>query len=118
MIAYLEARDVRLLKYGGVGMANLLLQLFKVVWHKEIVPKQWGEGLIVNLFKKGDKKDPGNYRSITLLSVVCQVFCKVVNNRLVQYLDCGGKLHEGQVGVRVGRSCTDNVYVLNEVVQG
>ena len=33
-------------------------------------------------------------------------------------MDCGGKLHEGQAGFCVGRSCTDNVYVLNEVVQG
>ena len=47
-----------------------------------------------------------------------KVFCKVVNNRLVQYLDCGGKLHEWQAGFRVGRSCTDNIYALNEVVQG
>ena len=51
---------------------------------------------------------------------MCKVFCKVVNNRLVQYLDCGGKLHEGQAGFSVGRStsCMDNVNVLNEVVQG
>ena len=38
--------------------------------------------------------------------------------QLVQYLDCGGKLHEGQAGFPFGRSCMDNVYVLNEVVQG
>ena len=81
------------------------------------MPRQWKEGLTVNLFKKGGKEDPGNYRSITLLSVVGKVFCKVVNNRLVQSLDCGGKLHEGQAGIRVGRSCTDNV-CLNEIVQG
>ena len=31
---------------------------------------KWREGLIVNLFKKGDKEDPGNWRGITLLSVV------------------------------------------------
>ena len=99
-------------------MVNLLHHLFKVVWHEETVPKQWREGLIVNLLKKGDEKEAGNYRGITLLSVVGKVFCKVVNNRLVQYLDCGSKLHEGQAGFRVGRSCTDNVYVLNEVVQG
>ena len=37
---------------------------------------------------------------------------------MVQYLDCGGKLHEGQAGFCVGRSCTDNFCVLNEVVQG
>ena len=99
-------------------MVNLLHQLFKVVWHEETVPKQCREGLIVILFKKEAKEDPGNYRGITLLSVVGKVFCKVVNSRLVQYLDCGGKLQEGQVGFRVGRSCMVNVYVANEVVQG
>ena len=66
-----------LLKYGGSGMVNLLHQLFSVVWHAELVPRQWREGLIVNLFKKGDKEVPGNYRGITLLSVVGKVFCKV-----------------------------------------
>ena len=58
-----------LLKYGGGGMVDLLHQLFKVVWHEETVPKQWREGLIVNLFKE-DKENPGNYRGITLLSVL------------------------------------------------
>ena len=66
-----------LLKYGGGGMVDLLYQLFKVVWHEETIRKQWRDGLIVNLFKKEDKEDPGNYRGITLLSVVVKVFCKV-----------------------------------------
>ena len=63
-----------LIKYGGSGMVCVLEQLFSVVWREELVPRQWREGLIVNLFKKGDKEDPGNYRGITLLSVV---FCKI-----------------------------------------
>ena len=107
-----------LLKYGGSGMVCLLEQLFSVVWHEETVPRQWREGLIVNLFKKGDSEDPGNYRGITLLSVVGKVFCKVLNNRLVHCLDTEGVLHEGQAGCRVNRSCMDNVYTLNEIVQG
>ena len=41
--------------YGGGGMVDLLHQFFKVVWHEETVPKQWREGLIVNLFMKGDE---------------------------------------------------------------
>ena len=28
------------------------------------------------------------------------------------------ELHEGQAGFRVNRSCMDNVYTLNEMVQG
>ena len=46
------------------------------------------------------------------------MFCKILNNRLVQCLDKGGALHERQAGFRVNRSCTDNVYTLNEIVQG
>ena len=40
-----------LLKYGGFGMVDLLEQLFSVIWLEEIVPRQWRESLIVNIFK-------------------------------------------------------------------
>ena len=100
------------------GMVDLLEQLFSVKWQEEIVPRQWREGLIVNIFKKGDREDPANYRGITLLSVVGKVFCKILNNRLVQCLDKGVVLHEGQADFRINRSCMGNVYTLNEIVQG
>ena len=99
-------------------MVDLLEQLFSVIWQEEIVPRQWRDGLIVNIFKKGDREDPGNYRGITLLSVVGKVFCKILNNRLVQCLDKEGALHEGQAGFKLNRGCMDNVYTLNEIVQG
>ena len=78
-------------------MVDFLHQLFSVVCYEEVVPPQWREGLIFNVFKKGDKEDPGNYRGITLLSVVGKVFC----NRLVERLDKSGVLHEGQAGFRL-----------------
>ena len=109
-----------LLKYGRSGMVDLLEQLFSVIWQEEVVPRQWRDGLIVNIFKKRDREDPGNYRGITLLSVVGKVFCKILNNRLVQCLDKKRALHEGQAGFRLNRGCMDNVYTyaLNEIVQG
>ena len=39
-------------------------------------------------------------------------------NRLVERLDKGRLLHEGQAGFRLKRSCIDNVYTLSELVQG
>ena len=60
----------KLLKYGGAGMVDLLEQLFSVIWQVEIVLREWRDGLIVNIFKKGDREDPGNYRGITLLGVL------------------------------------------------
>ena len=44
-------------------MVCLLEQRFSVIWREELVPRQWREGLIVNLFKKGDK-DPGNEKAL------------------------------------------------------
>ena len=90
-----------LLKYGGSRMVDRLEQLFSVTWQEEIVPRQWRECLIVIIFKKGDREDPGNYRGITIFSVVGKVFCKIPNNRLVQCSDKGGALHEGQAGFRL-----------------
>ena len=60
-----------LLKYGGSGMVDLLQQLFLVIWREEMVPPQWREGLIVNLFKKGDKEDPG--KVCTLVVYITEV---------------------------------------------
>ena len=99
-------------------MVDLLEQLFSVIWQEEIVHRQWKDSLIVNIFRKRDREEPGNYRGITLPSVVGKVFCKILNNRLVQCLNKKGALHEGQVGFRLNRGCMDNVYTLNEIVQG
>ena len=44
-----------------------------------------------------------------MLSVVGKVFCKILNNRLVQCLDKGA-LHEGQAGFRINRSCDKKTY--------
>ena len=57
-----------LIKYGGSGMVHLLEQLCSVIWQEEIVTNQWREGLIVNIFKKGDRNDPANYRGIYYLA--------------------------------------------------
>ena len=38
--------DGIVLKYSGLGMVNLLEQLFSVVWPEEIVPRQRRDGFI------------------------------------------------------------------------
>ena len=68
-----------LLKYGGSGMVYVFTRAAVF-----LVPWQWQEGLIVNLFKKGDKEDPGNYprracaRDMVLGLCVCCVCCVCV----------------------------------------
>ena len=107
-----------LIKYSGNGMIMMLKELFQLIWDSEYIPEQWGEGMIVSLFKKGDREDPGNYRGITLLNVVGKLFNKVLNYRLLQWLEEHNKLSESQAGFRFGCSCVDNIFILNEVIQG
>ena len=107
-----------LIKYGGNGVIMMLKELFLLIWDSEYIPEQWREGMIVSLFKKGDREDPGNYRGITLLNVVGKLFNKVLNYRLLQWLEEHNKLSESQAGFRFDCSCVDNIFILNEVIQG
>ena len=51
--------------------------------------------------------------------MVGKLFCKILNNRLVSRLESERALYEGQVGFReFKRSCVDNIFTLNEIVQG
>ena len=81
-------------------MSEMLLILFNLAWDNEFVPTYWREGLIVSFLKKWNRKDPGNYRSTTLLNVVGKSYSRVINNRLLEYLESKHKLHEGQAGLR------------------
>ena len=56
----------KFLKYGGLGMVDLLGYLFSVIWWEEIVFRQWRDDLIVKILLKLDKEDPGKYRCIYL----------------------------------------------------
>ena len=93
-------------------MCEMLLTLFNSVWNNEYVLTYWREGLIVSLFKKPDREDPGNYSGITLLSVIGKLYSRVFNNFLLKYLELNNKLHEGQGGFGMGRSCFDNIFPL------
>ena len=40
------------------------------IWDQEVIQSDLRDALIVNLFKKGDKADCGNYRGISLLITI------------------------------------------------
>ena len=48
-------------------MLTMMVMLYNLIWKNEYAPRRWREGVVVNLFKKGDKADPGNCIEITVL---------------------------------------------------
>ena len=51
-----------------------------------IVPDLWKIGNIIALFKNGDKSDPGNYRPVSLTSVVGKLMEKIVRKVIVNHM--------------------------------
>ena len=73
------------------------------------VPQEWRDALIVPLFKKGNRSDPGNYRPVSLTSVVCKVMERIVKDNVVEHLNEYNVIKGSQHGFTRGRSCLTNL---------
>ncbi|KAK3505719.1 hypothetical protein QTP70_020512 [Hemibagrus guttatus] len=76
---YLKSLDV-------VGL-SWLTRLCNIVWRSGTVPLDWATGVVVLLFKKGDRRVCSNYRGITLLSLPGKVYSRVLERRVRPVLE-------------------------------
>ncbi|PNF24539.1 hypothetical protein B7P43_G05394 [Cryptotermes secundus] len=56
-----------LIQARGKILRSKIHNLITSIWHKDKLPDQWKESIIVPVHKKGDKIDCSNYRGISLL---------------------------------------------------
>jgi len=103
------------LKAGSSLISQWLEPLFESIWEKEQLPQDWRRGLIVKLPKKGNLRDPNNWRGITLLSTTSKVFLKIVQKRLGAAID--ELIAPEQAGFRIGKGCTDNIFALRNILE-
>ncbi|KAK3509992.1 hypothetical protein QTP70_024336, partial [Hemibagrus guttatus] len=64
-----------------VGL-SWLTRLCNIAWRSGTVPLDWATGVVVPLFKKGDRRVCSNYRGITLLSLPRKVYSRVLERRV------------------------------------
>ena len=91
-----------LLKHGGRTLKQKLHKLIPMIWNNEQLPQQWNEGIICQVYKKGDRLNCNNYRPITLLNVAYKIFSILLNKRLIE-----NKLEDNQMGFCPNRSIID-----------
>ena len=105
-------------KFGGVQLINCLHKLIQEIRdvQKVHVPQDWKDASIVPLFKKGDRKDCGNYQGISLLATVGKILSHVILNRLDEHIS-QNVLLETQCGFRsgTGRRTMDMIFCLRQV---
>jgi len=66
-------------------------------------------GCFLSPFKKGKKSAPGNYRPVSLTSVVCKVMESLVRDHMVAHMTENGLFSGFQHGFISGRSCATNL---------
>ncbi|CAM4600964.1 unnamed protein product [Caretta caretta] len=99
----------RILKELAPEIASPLARIFNESVNSGVVPYDWRIANIVPIFKKGKKSDPGNYRPVSLTSVVCKVLEKILKEKVVKDIEVNGKWDKIQHGFTKGRSCQTNL---------
>ena len=96
----------------------------KIVRLSETSPDQWEqtlkEGMVIPLFKKGDRKNLNNYRGVCLLAMASRIIARIMASRLREWSERLGLLGENQHGFRPGRSTADAAQIvirMNEELQ-
>ena len=104
-----------MVKFGGLKLRQELLRLFQLVWRDGQVPADWRNAEIVPVPKKGDLSMCDNWRGIALLDVIGKVAGRLLQCRLQQVSE--DVLPESQGGFRRGRSCTDQIFCVRQIVE-
>ena len=99
----------RVMKEVSTQVAPHLTAIFNNSLETGEVPSDWKEANVTPIFKKGDRKLPGNYRPISLTSVVGKVLEGIIADRILDHLESNNLLLDSQHGFRRRRSCLTNL---------
>ena len=98
---------IELLKAGGQEAVKVMTGLCNCIWKRKEWPTDWKKSVYVPIYKKGDKKECGNYRTIALISHASKVLLWVIQRRLEVFLI--PELPIEQAGFRRGRGTRDHI---------
>ena len=72
------------------------------------LPSDWKKANITPIYKKGSRNEAGNYRPVSLTSVVCKLLESIIRDQILDYLN-QTVVTTAQHGFVQGRSCLTNL---------
>ena len=90
--------------------ADLLQPLFTYIWEGKKLPKDWTEGVILKIRRKGALKNCNNWRGITFPSVPSKILAKIIIQRIADTVD--QQLRREKAGSQKGKRCTEQIFTL------
>ena len=95
-----------------------LLDIFNDIWETGKFPESWELSTIILVPKPGkDHTELTNYRAIALTSCLCKTLERMINTRLVWYLESNNLISLVQSGFRSERSTNDNLIRLETFIR-
>jgi hypothetical protein len=86
-----------------------LSMLFGQSFDSGVLPSDWRTAIICPIFKKGDKFDPGNYRPVSLTSLVVKIMESIIYDTTIKFLVKHHVIPDNQHGFMPGKSITSNL---------
>ena len=108
----------QMLKHLPLKSLQTLLDIFNNMWETGKFPESWELATIIPIPKPGkDHTEPTNYRPIALTSCLCKTLERMINARLVWYLEINNLISPVQSGFRSERSTNDNLVRLETFIR-
>ena len=107
-----------MLKHLPPKSLQALLDIFNDMWETGTFPESWELATVIPIPKPGkDHAEPNSYRPIALTSCLCKTLERMINARLVWYLESNNLISPVQSGFRSERSTNDNLVRLETFIR-
>lgn len=67
-----------MLKYKGYLFITDITNLIRMCKNQNKIHSEWKKAYIAPIYKKGNRKDPNNYRGLTVNCTVSRSFAKII----------------------------------------
>lgn len=107
-----------MISHLGSQAQKKLLQIFNSSWTNGKIPNEWRKAILIPIHKTGKPKNKAeSYRPISLTSCLCKLMERMVNARLMWYLETENVIMEEQGGFRENRSTEDQIINLVQRIE-
>jgi len=108
----------QLLRHLPFSTMQTVLDSFNHHWTTNSFPALWQQATVLPFPKPGKPPtNPSSYRPIALTSCLCKTMERMVNNRLIWYLESNNIINQYQSGFRKGRGTNDHLTRLETYIR-
>ena len=106
--------SIGMLKLCGESIYKTLNLVFKSCLGTDQCPSDWKKD--VPVFKKSDKQLLKNYRPISLLPIIGNIFERLIYNQMFEFLIRNDLISQNQSGFKPGNSCINQLLAITHEI--